>query len=346
MKIFINTFLKILASLLSIAVFICIIVLILSFFGLKNSNNQFMLLEGSETSSNKIAILKLNGPIINSPSDLNTFPGISLITLNVIKKKLVEVKKLEPKVLIISINSPGGTVSASFEAYNLIKNFKIENDIKVFFHTSETLASGAYWLALAGDKIYASYGSLIGSIGVKGPDWIYFDKPISISSGIFGNSIGTTGGIKVYSQNAGKSKDLLNPFRKPKPDELQKLQSMVDNIYNDFVNFVSKNRSLEINQVKNEIGAYLYNSSNAKSKFLIDEEISLSFLIKKIILQNNYKDYQVYESTNTKSFFIQNYFLENFYKNDINDKINIKHLICNQISSNISSINQNFFSNC
>ena len=46
------------------------------------------------------------------------------------------------------------------------------------------MASGAYWVSLASDKIYANYGSLVGSIGVRGPDWIYFDTPVSISKGI------------------------------------------------------------------------------------------------------------------------------------------------------------------
>ena len=35
------------------------------------------------------------------------------------------------------------------------------------------LASGGYWSSLAGEKIYANYGAIIGSIGVKGPDWIF-----------------------------------------------------------------------------------------------------------------------------------------------------------------------------
>ena len=53
------------------------------------------------------------------------------------------------------------------------------------------MASGAYWAALSGNKIFANYGSLIGSIGVKGPDWIYFDNPIVISNGLLGSSVVT-----------------------------------------------------------------------------------------------------------------------------------------------------------
>ena len=116
-------------------------------------------------------------------------------------------KELSPEVIILSINSPGGTVSASKNFYETIKNFKKKNNAEVVFYTNELLASGAYWAASSGDKIYANYGSIIGSIGVKGPDWFFYDQPKSISSGIFGNKIETKKPIKVFTNTAGKSKD-------------------------------------------------------------------------------------------------------------------------------------------
>ena len=345
-KIFFNTFFKVLASLLSIAVFILIIGFFINFLDTNKSKSEFKFVEGDTNSNNKIAILKLNGPIINHFQNLNDLPGISIISSTLVKKKLNEIKKLQPSILIISINSPGGTVSASHETYNLIENFKKENGLKIFFHTNETLASGAYWLSLSGDKIFASYGSLIGSIGVKGPDWIYFDKPIAISSGIFGNSIETLNGIKVYSQNAGKSKDLLNPFRKPTSEELKNLQSMVDDIYNDFINIVSKKRSLETNIIKDYIGASLYNTSKAKNHFLIDEEINLDSLIKKIVSDNKWKDFKIYKSSNINSLFLKNLFTQYLQKYSFQNNTNGNNLICEHLRSNISSINLNYFSNC
>ena len=51
------------------------------------------------------------------------------------------------------------------------------------------LASGGYWASLSGEKIYANYGSIIGSIGVKGPDWFFYNKPKLISSGFLGQTI-------------------------------------------------------------------------------------------------------------------------------------------------------------
>ena len=346
MKIFIHTFLKVLASILAIGFFLLIIGLFINFTENSESNNHFKFIEGDEDSINKIAVLKLDGPIINHLENFNNLQTINIISSVLLKDKLKEIKKIQPRVLIISINSPGGTVSASNETFNLIEDFKKENNLTVYFHTSETLASGAYWLSLSGDKIFASYGSLIGSIGVKGPDWFYFDKPISIGSGIFGNSVETRNGIKVYSQNAGKSKDLLNPFREPTKEELADLQSMVNDIYYDFVNIVSRKRSLETNLIINNIGASLYNSAKAFSHFLIDEEISLDDLTKKIISDNNWPDFKILQSSNRKSFFLKNFITQNFNYFNLNNQIINKNLICDQLRFNISSINLNYFSSC
>ena len=70
---------------------------------------------------------------------------------------------------------------------------------------------------------------------LKGPDWFFYDKPKSISTGIFGNTIETENGIKVFSNKAGKSKDIFNPFRNQLKQELKHLQNMVNEIYSDFI---------------------------------------------------------------------------------------------------------------
>ena len=346
MNIFFKTFLKVFTILLSIVVFFAVLIGFLSFIESNTTKSQFTFIKGDDSSENKIAILKLQGPIINDLLNINNIAYFQIINPEKVRKKLENLKILQPKILIISINSPGGTVAASYEIYEIVKKFKEENKIKIYFHTNETLASGAYWLALAGDEIYASYGSLVGSIGVKGPDWIYFDKPISMSSGIFGNAIETENGIKVYSQNAGKSKDLFNPFRQPTKEELQNIQLLIDDIYDDFVNLVSKKRKIEINIIKSKIGALIYNSRQAKNNYLIDGEINLNLLINKIVEKNKFDKYQILESSNINASFFEKYFLQIFSNQKLDKKIMINNLICKNLSINISSIIPNYLSSC
>ena len=94
---------------------------------------------------------------------------------------------------------------------DIIKEDSKNNQTKIFLHSNELLASGGYWAALASDKIYASYGAMIGSIGVRGPDWIYYDNPVSISTGILGQTVETKKGIKKFII---KSKDAINSMEK------------------------------------------------------------------------------------------------------------------------------------
>ena len=346
MNIFFKTFLKVFTILLSIVVFFSVLFGFLSFIESNTTKSQFTFIKGNETSENKIAILKLKGPIVNDSLNINNIAYFQTINPEKVRKKLENLKIVQPKILIISINSPGGTVSASYEIYEMVKKFKEKNNIKLYFHTNETLASGAYWFALSGDGIYASYGSLVGSIGVKGPDWIYYDKPISMSSGIFGNTIETENGIKVYSQNAGKSKDMLNPFRQPTKEELQYIQLLINEIYDDFINLVSKKRKIEANIIKNKIGALIYNSTHAKNNYLIDDEINLNSLINKIVDKNKFDNYQILENSNINASFFEKYILQTFYNQKLDNKIIINNLICNNLKINISSIIPNYLSSC
>ena len=346
MNIFFKTFLKVFTILLSIVAFFAVLIGFLSFIGSNTTKSQFTFIKGDDSSENKIAILKLQGPIVNDSLNINNIAYFQIINPEEIRKKIENLKVLEPKILIISINSPGGTVAASYEIYEMVKKFKEKYNFKLYFHTNETLASGAYWFALSGDAIYASYGSLVGSIGVKGPDWIYFDKPIAMSSGIFGNSIETENGIKVYSQNAGKSKDMLNPFRQPTKEELQNIQLLINDIYDDFVNLVSKKRKIEVNIIKNKIGALIYNSAHAKNNYLIDGEMNLNSLINKIVNKNKFDNYQILENSNINTSFFEKYFLQIFSNQQLDKKIIINNLICNNFKINISSIIPNYLSSC
>ena len=192
----------------------------------------------------------MNGPIFNNSINILENNLYSFINPKYVKNYLEELKKLNVNVLIVNINSPGGTLTATAELENIFYNFKKETNTKIYFFTKEILASGGYWIGTSADKIYASYGAVIGSIGVSGPSWYYYNNPISLSSGILGQTIETKKGIEVFNQNAGQGKDLFNPYRRPTNDEIKHLQKIVDEVYNDFLRKVSKSRKIEISFVE------------------------------------------------------------------------------------------------
>ncbi len=338
--VFFNVLLKTLGFMTAILIFLITINILIN-FSTGFNKNQFSMTNGNEDSKNIIASINLNGPILNN---YNNFFGNNIydfISPENVRSYLEELKKLKIKALIININSPGGTVSATSELEDIFINFKNETNAKLYFFTKEILASGGYWVATSADKIFASYGSIIGSIGVSGPSWIYYDTPMSLSLGIFGQSIETKNGIEVYNQNAGQSKDLFNPYRQPKKAEIKHLQNIVNDIYESFLAKVSKSRKIEISNLRNNIGALIYNSDQAKDKFLIDDVIDYETLIDFIVKENNLDDYKIYE--NRKNISLIESFLSAF-KNTNNNYLFNK--MCKRLETSINVIIPLFLKEC
>ena len=322
MVIFARFFIKVFAFLSSVTIFFVLAGLVINLLPQNIESNTFIETGGDLNSNNTIAVLKLNGPILNEPSlflDLDLFTNINVIYVNQIRKILHDLEQLKIKGLVVSINSPGGSVSASYNLYNLFKNFSNNNSIDIFFHTNELMASGAYWVALSGQKIYANYGSLIGSIGVKGPDWIYFDTPISISTGILGNSIETKNEIKNFNNISGISKDLFNSFRPPTKKEILDLQQTTNNIYSDFVKVVANNRKIESDTIINDIGAMIFDSKTAKEFFLIDDILPSESVVIKMAEYLSLKKYKIIKRReNNKSFFYDLFKSSYFFSKNFN----------------------------
>ena len=353
MGLFFKTFIKIFAILSSILIFFVVLIALSTFTTKVKNNKIFTHTSGDITSQNKIAVLKLTGPILNEPyliSDYQLFNNVNIIYVNKIKKILKKLELEKIKGLIISINSPGGTVSASFNLYNLFIEFKNANNIPLFFHTNELMASGAYWAALSGNKIFANYGSLIGSIGVKGPDWIYYDHPLVISNGLLGSSVVTKNGVKKFNNIAGNSKDIFDPFRPPTNNEKIDLQNTVQNTYNDFVHEVSRSRKIEKDIIINDIRAMIYDTKSAKEKFLINDTATLQKVVKIMSDYLNLDNYQVIEKENFKSGFFKKIIGANFLSKNFLDfsKSSQIYVVCNISKFQLSTIiiQNNIYSSC
>ena len=338
---FFNVFFRTLGFLSALLIFLVIINILLHFSN-NIQKNQFVMTDGIESSDNIIGNINLNGPIFNNNKDVLSNNFYDYINPEQVKTYLEELKRIKIKVLLININSPGGTVSATAELEKILHEFKKETNTKVYFYTKEILASGGYWVATTADKIFASYGSIIGSIGVSGPSWFYYNKPISLSSGIFGQSIETKDGIEVFNQNAGEGKDLFNPYRRPKTDEIKHLQNIVNDVYNVFINKVSKSRKIEISNLRDNIGALIYSSNQAKKNFLIDDILSYENVIKLISKENEFIDYKIYENKISNSF-PRNLLVK--FEDQANNKYSFKN-ICRNLETNISVVVPIYLKDC
>ena len=182
------------------------------------------------SNSIEIPTLRLSG-VIGQAGFMRS--GLNISTLDQLIDKLFSNKK-SPAVALI-INSPGGSpTQSSLIAEKIIKKSKQKNK-KVIAFVEDVAASGGYWLACASDEIYIDINSVLGSIGVISPGFGFVEliKKIGIER-------------RVYT--SGKSKSFLDPFKTAKEDDIERLQSIQEQIHENFIEYVKKRRGSKINE--------------------------------------------------------------------------------------------------
>jgi protease-4 len=223
---------------------------------------------------NELLSLKISGPILGE-ADESPFSLAGETYGYELKKQLIQaVDEDNIKGVVLEINSPGGTIYGAHAIADGVTYFKNKTHKPVYAYIQGVGASGAYWAAVSSDKIYADFGSDIGSIGVIMGPFQYYDKPVSEDGGLFGGGVVTQNGIETQYITAGKSKDVGSPYRRLTPDEISQLQQQVNNDYDVFVGYVSERRSIPEATIRGQIGAMAYDNKTAKSLHLIDETAS------------------------------------------------------------------------
>jgi protease-4 len=133
------------------------------------------------------------------------------------------------KAILLHINSPGGGAAASQEIYHEVLRVRQEDHKKVVASIESVGASGAYYIASGCDKIYANDASVVGSIGVI-MEWTNYGDLLRWAK------------LKNVVIHAGELKDAGDPSRDLTPKEEAYFQSLVDNMYGQFVHDVATGR--------------------------------------------------------------------------------------------------------
>ena len=133
------------------------------------------------------------------------------------------------KAIILHINSPGGGAAASQEIYNEVVRVRQEKHKKIVASVESVGASGAYYIASGCDKIYANDASVVGSIGVI-MEWTNYGDLLKWAK------------MKSVIIHAGTLKDAGDPTRDMTPEEQAYFQSVVDNMYGQFIHDVAAGR--------------------------------------------------------------------------------------------------------
>ncbi|WP_370739559.1 S49 family peptidase [Pontivivens insulae] len=142
-------------------------------------------------------------------------------------ERAFKVKRLAAVALVI--NSPGGSPAQSALIAARIRRLAEEKDVPVYAFCEDVAASGGYWLACAGDTIYADANSVVGSIGV-----------ISASFGL--HEFIARYGIERRVHTAGEDKSMLDPFRPEREEDVVRLKALQKDIHDNFIAHVKARR--------------------------------------------------------------------------------------------------------
>lgn len=145
------------------------------------------------------------------------------------------------KAVFILINSPGGSPVQSAQIYREILRLRAEHsDMPVYALGSDTMASGAYYIASAADQIYADPTSIVGSVGV-------------IMSGFGFTEVMDKLGVERRVHTAGESKAFMDPFAEETPESLAHIDQMLSEIHGVFIDDVKRVRGEKIKLQDSEV---------------------------------------------------------------------------------------------
>ncbi|MDS1347883.1 signal peptide peptidase SppA [Planktothrix agardhii] len=206
---------------------------------------------GNQNSKNKIAIVYAEGEIVDGSGTSSQIGGDRLA------KELRKLRLDEKvKAVVLRVNSPGGSATASEvigREVDLIRKQK-----PVIVSMGNFAASGGYWIAMGADQIFAQANTVTGSIGVFG--LLFNIQDIASKNGITWDIVKTS-----------KFADIQTNSRPKSPEELARLQKVVNLIYDRFISNVATHRKLPKNQVQEIAQGRVWSGSQAKQLGLVDE---------------------------------------------------------------------------
>ncbi len=171
-----------------------------------------------------IPVLRFSGAI-GMASPLR--PGLSLATVAGQIERAFSYAKAP--AVAIAINSPGGSPVQSSLIFRRVRQLAEEKNKRVFVFCEDVAASGGYYLAVAGDEIYADPSSIVGSIGV-------------ISAGFGLDKAIERLGVERRVYTAGLNKGSLDPFLPEKADDVARLKALQRDVHDVFIGVVKDRR--------------------------------------------------------------------------------------------------------
>jgi protease-4 len=253
--------------------------------------------------SSKILLLDLSGMLAEDvPSFSIGAPPPRVPLLARVREELRKAEDDERvKALIVRINSPGGTITASDTLYHELLAFKTRKKVPVIAAIMDVGASGGYYAALAADTIVVNPTTITGSIGVV---------MVTVNAQGLLEKIGVT----PLAIKSGPMKDAGSPFRSLTDAERAVFQGIIDDMYGRFVGLIARSRKMPEDRVRAFADGRVYTADEALKLGLVDRIAYLEDVVAlakeraglaeaKVIMYHRPKEYRanIYSATPSAS---------------------------------------------
>ncbi len=182
------------------------------------------------------------------------------------------------QAVVLRINSPGGSPVQAGIVNDEIRRLKALHKKKLYAVVEESCASGAYYIAVAADEIYADKASIVGSIGV------------------LMDGFGFTGtmeklGVERRLMTAGENKGIGDPFSPMSDKKKAYTQAMLDQIHQQFITVVKAGRGKRLKETPDTFSGLYWNGEQALAQGLIDHLGNLDYVAREVIKAEEVIDY-------------------------------------------------------
>ena len=208
----------------------------------------------------KVLLIEISGVLTSAkPSGVldRYFDRLSLPTR--FKEELTKAADDEDvKAVVLRINTPGGTVTASDILYHELQELKKTRKIPVIASIMDLGTSGGYYVAMAADRVVAHPSSVTGSLGV-------------IMLTLNASGLMEKIGVRADAVTSGPHKDMGSPFRTMTDQDRVIFQGVIDNFYARFLRVIEQGRpNLKPETIRQLADGRIYSATQAKDHGLVD----------------------------------------------------------------------------
>ncbi len=216
---------------------------------------QEFTLQGKE--KGKVLIIPVRG-IISDSTKKGVFYDMPSMVQEIVSQLRIAEKDEEIRAVLLKIDSPGGSTTASDILYHEIMAFKKRTGAKVVAAMMDIAASGGYYVSLPSDLIIAHPTTVTGSIGV-----IFLRPTVTDLMGKIG--------LDIEVIKSGQNKDMGSPFRQSTEEEQKIFQDLINELGGRFINLVAKHRKIDQNILSDISTARVYLAREALQLGLVDK---------------------------------------------------------------------------